>query len=404
MNSIKVRNIIDRLLAAAFCLLAAGVTFSNAVTEISSISIVVLWAVKKILTKDWSLPGGFLALILITFLGWNILSFYNTDYLYDSFRGLLKVFKYVFLFMAAIDYFDSRVRIKRYLLYMAGICFFIALDGIIQYTAGADIIRHRVIDPLDHLHRVSASFVHSNDLGAYLVVMLAVILSLFFSSKRAFKQRLLIFLVILPVAWSLLKTQSRGAWLSFVIAAIFLFSLKSKKILVLMLLLLLASPLILPDSVKERFSDIAAYNTAGTTWERVKLWQGSIDMVKVHPVLGFGVNTYTKNFTDYASEDYPEVKYTHNSYLHMATEIGVIGTAIFIIFLLSLIVSAAEVRTKLQRGIYRDLYLGLLAGSTGFLCHCFVDTHLYSVTLAAFIFLCLGLIVALRKVIYEDAS
>ncbi len=403
MNNIKICNIIDKLFFAAFYLLGAGVTFSNALTETASISIIILWVIKKRLLKDYSLPGGFLSILLILFFVWNLLSFFNTSYLYESTRGALKVLKYMLLFMATIDFFDSRLRVKRYLFFLLGVSFFAALDGIVQYVSGVDLIRHRVIDSLDYLYRVSASFVHANDFGVYLVVTLTLFMSVFFASTRKFKERILIFLGICPVSWCFLKTQSRGAWLSFVVAVLFLFSIKSRKIFVLILVLLIASPFILPDSVKQRFSDLATFTTKGTAWERTKLWQGSIQMIKARPILGFGVNTYTKNFPEYVPDDYPDIRYTHNSYLHMATEIGAVGVGIFIVFLLSLIISLITFTKSLERGIYRDLYLGLLAGITGFLCHCFVDTHLYSVTLATFLFLCLGLAVAFRKVLYEEA-
>ena len=404
MNNVKLCNIIDKVTAVAFYLLAMGVTFSTALTEISTISIIILMVIKKILTRDYSFPGGTLSCILLVFAAWNLLSFYNTSYLYESFRGFLKIFKYTLLFIAVIDYFNSRLKIKRYLLYLIGVSFIIALDGIVQYFSGVDLIRHRVIDPLDHLHRVSASFVHSNDFGAYLVVVLTIFLSVFFSSTRKFKGRILLLIAILPVSWCFLKTQSRGAWLSFIVAILCLFSIKSRKIFIIILLLLATSPFILPDNIKQRFSDFSTITTQGTAWERVKLWQGTARMVKIHPVMGFGVNTYTKNFPKYKPENYPDAKYTHNSYLHMAAEIGVVGVGIFIAFLLLLIISAAIVAKKLQRGIYRDLYLGLLAGVIGFLCHCFVDTHLYSVTLAVFIFLCLGLLAAFRRVINEETA
>jgi len=403
MNNIKICNMIDKITVVAFHLLGMGVVFSTALTEISTISIIILMLIKRILTKDYSLPGGALSYVLLAFVIWNLLSFYNTSYLYESFRGFLKVFKYMLLFMATIDYFNSRLRIKRYLLYLISVSFIVALDGIVQYFSAVDLIRHRVIDPLDHLRRVSASFVHSNDFGAYLVVMLTILSSLFFSSTRKFKGRILLLLAILPVSWCFLKTQSRGAWVSFIVAILCLFSIKSKKIFIIILILLATSPFFLPDNIKQRFSDFSTITTQGTAWERVKLWQGTARMVKVHPILGFGVNTHTKNFPKYKPENYPDAKYTHNSYLHMAAEIGVVGAGIFVVFLLSIIASAAIAIKKLQRGIYRDLYLGLLAGIIGFLCHCFVDTHLYSVTLAVFIFLCLGLLAAFRRVIHEEA-
>ena len=402
MTDERFLNIIDRIITAAFCVLAAGITFSNAVTETAVAVIIGLWIVKKVKIKDYSVPSGALAYILVFFILWNTLSFFNSEYMNESIRGVLKVVKNAFLFMITVDHFNSRRRIKRFLLYVLGVAFFISLNGIYQYISGTDLIRHRIIDVLDHLHRVSSSFVHSNDFGAYLVVMLTLLYSLFFSTTRRFRERCLSLIAMLPITWVLFATKSRGAWIGFLIAITCLFSVKSKKILVVLLLILIASPFIMPHVMKERFSDLSTIRTSGSAWERIKLWQGAIDMVKAHPVLGHGVNTYSKNFPKYKPADYPDLAYTHNSFLQMATEIGTVGAGLFILFLIALITSMAGGIKKLEKGIYRDLYLGLLAGIVGFLCSCFVDTHLYSTTLASFLFMCLGVAVAFKKVIYEE--
>jgi O-antigen ligase len=401
MTEERFLRIVDRITLVAFYVLAVGVTFSNAVTEIAAAVIIALFIIKKIKTKDCSLPGRPLAYILAVLILWNILSFINTNYINESIRGLLKVVKYTFLFIVTIDCFNSKKKIKWFLVYSVGVAFFISLNGIYQYVSGIDLIRHRSINVLDHLYRVSSSFAHSNDFGAYLVIMLTLALSLFLSSTRRFKERILCLFATLPVAWCMFATKSRGAWISLIISAILLFSIKSKKILVLILLLLLMSPFIVPESIKQRFADFASIKTSGTAWERTKLWQGAFNMVKEHPVLGHGVNTYTRNFPAYKPADYPDAIYCHNSFLQMATEIGIVGVGLFIIFLICLIISGARGIKKLERGIYRDLYLGLLAGLVGFLCHCFVDTHLSSTTLSVFLFMYLGVSVAFKKVIYE---
>ena len=394
-------NIIDRITTFAFYVLAVGVAFSNAIAEIAVVVIIGLWVIKRIKTRDCSISGGVLTYILLVFILWNALSFFNSGYMSESVRGLFKVIKYTFIFMAAIDHFNSKKKIKRFLLYTLAAAFFISLNGIYQYISGTDLIRHRVINTLDHLYRVSSSFAHSNDFGAYLVVMLTLFLSLFFSSTRRFKERILCFIAALPIAWAMFATKSRGAWISFIVSAVLLFSIKSRKMLVVILLLVLASPFIMPDAVKQRFSDISDIRTSGTAWERTKLWQGAINMVKAHPVLGHGVNTYTRNFPAYKPKDYPDAIYTHNGYLQMITEIGIVGAGLFIMFLIVFITSVAGGVKRLEKGIYRDLYLGLLAGVVGFLCHCFVDTHLSSTTLTIFIFMYLGVAVAFKKAMHE---
>ena len=88
----------------------------------------------------------------------------------------------------------------------------------------------------------------------------------------------------------------------------------------------------------------------------------------------------------------------------MAAEIGIVGSGIFLIFLLVLAVSVGRNIDGFGKGKSRDLSFGILAGTVGFLAHCAVDTHLYSVTLSAFLFLCLGLNVAFRNISYEEKA
>jgi len=58
MNTIKVCNIIDKITTVAFYLLAASVVFSTALTEIATISIVLLWSNKKGSYKGLQSAGG----------------------------------------------------------------------------------------------------------------------------------------------------------------------------------------------------------------------------------------------------------------------------------------------------------------------------------------------------------
>jgi putative inorganic carbon (hco3(-)) transporter len=400
----KFLNIIDKITLVAFYMLSAAVTFSTALTEICTWLIIGLWFCKKIQTKDFSLQAKPFSYILIAFLFWNALTFFNSAYINESIRGLLKVVQYTLLFFSASDYFDSKKSIKIFLYYSLGIAFFISLNGVYQYVSGIDLIRHRTVNAADYLHRISSSFAHPNDFGAYLIVMLTVLLSLFFSTQRRFKVRVLLFILTLILAWVTYATKSRGAWVSLTVSIVFLFSMKSKKLLVLFLLALLLSPFYMPQSVRHRFSDISDIRVSGTAWERAMLWQGAIKMIQARPLLGHGVNTYTKNFPDYKPADYPNAIYPHNSFLQMASETGIIGAGLFIAFFAAFITGMVRALKKIDKGPYRDLYLGLIAGITGFLCHCFVDTHLYSTVLAGFLFMYLGVAAAFRKVIYEQSS
>ena len=193
---------------------------------------------------------------------------------------------------------------------------------------------------------------------------------------------------------ALFLTKSRGAWLSFVAALMALGALKSRKVILIFIALLAALGLFAPQSMRARVSDVFDM-TSGTTWERMQLWKGTVEMIKVHPVLGFGVNTYSRNFPKYLPEGYTDARYAHNCYLHMAAETGVPGVLIFLGFLLSVFARAARGISVMRPGARKDLATGLFAGTLGFAFNSMVDTHLYSITLAMFFYALLGYCLAL---------
>ena len=132
------------------------------------------------------------------------------------------------------------------------------------------------------------------------------------------------------------------------------------------------------------------------------LWKGTINMIKVHPVLGFGVNTYSRNFPKYKPGEYPDVRYSHNCYLHMASEIGIIGALIFLIFLITVFTYSMKGIYALPPGRQKALGIGLVAGLVGFAVNSMVDTHFYSVNLAVYFHLLLGFCYALTCHVKEE--
>ncbi|MBF0215734.1 MAG: O-antigen ligase family protein, partial [Candidatus Omnitrophica bacterium] len=125
-------------------------------------------------------------------------------------------------------------------------------------------------------------------------------------------------------------------------------------------------------------------------WERLMLWKGTINMIKVHPILGFGVNTYSRNFPLYKPPEYPDVRYSHNCYLHMASEIGIVGALLFIVLLITVLILCMKYMARIRPGYRKNLEAGLFAALSGFAINCIVDTHLYSVNLAVFFYMLLG--------------
>jgi len=390
----KIVSFCDTVIEACFYSLLVTVPFSISFVEIFSSVMIAVWVFKTAMTKDL----GFLRLmpvrILLVVLAWTLLSCINSDYFKESFRGVFKALEYYTIFTVAAATLGRKDIEKRFYYVLAVSSFLICANGVVQYFTGSDLIRHRALISMDYLRRISSSFIHPNDFGGYLVIVGAVLSAVSISSNIRMRIKIISLLPFFVSMLGLFLTRSRGAWLSFVAAFLIMGAFKARRILVLFIAVLIVIFVMLPYTVQEHIlslSDVAS----GTTSERLLLWKGTIDMIKVHPFLGFGVNTYSNNFPKYKPPEYPDVRYTHNCYLHMASEVGIVGAFIFIVFLVVTLMLCLLGVLREKTGIKKDIAAGLFAGLVGFSLNSMVDTHLYSVTLAVYFYVLLGFCYAL---------
>jgi putative inorganic carbon (HCO3(-)) transporter len=397
MPGITRENIIrfcDIVIEWAFYLTIPAVTFSTSLVEITVTTMIVVWIIKKFLDRDLSGMTGLPFKFLLIYVIWAILSCFNSAYAKESFRGVFKVLEYSLLFAAAAGIrFDTRkIRITLYVI--GGTLIITAVNGFYQYFSGADLISHRTLIADDYLRRISSSFVHPNDLGAYLMVFLLVCISMLLIYSRSIRSALKAGIPALFSGIALIMTKSRGAWLSFTGGLFVLGSLISRKVFLALIGGLIAVFLLLPAGTRQRVFELADMKS-GTTWERLKLWEGTINMIEEHPVLGFGVNTYSRNFPDHRPDDYPDVRYSHNCYLHMASEIGIPGALAYILFMVAVLWRGYSFSRGIEDDRKKAFLKGLVAGLAGFALNSAVDTHLYSVTLAVYFHILLGTVYAL---------
>ncbi len=394
MSKDRIINFFDWVIEVCFYALVVAVTFSTSLVEIFSSIMIGAWLIKKAIDRDWKGLNSAPFKILLIFFLWTVLSTVNSDYFKESFRGIFKVVEYSLIFVVAATSLGEEKVARRFLYVLSASAFLICINGLIQYYTGFDLIRHRGLITKDSLHRISASFVHPNDFGTYLFVVGTIFISFLISRGARLRERVMVFIPLVLSMVSLFLTKSRGAWISFAAAFLVLGAIKARKVLAVFIAVLLVLFLVLPYTAQERIFALADFKS-GTAWERVMLWKGTINMIIEHPILGFGVNTYSRNFPRYKPPEYPDVRYTHNSYLHMASEVGLVGALLFLIFLVTVLMHSFRNILTMDEGRRRGLTAGLFAGMVGFSMNCMVDTHLYSVTLAVFFHLLLGFCYAL---------
>lgn len=394
---IKRLNIISEIL---FYLLLFAIVFSNAFVEICIGFLIFFFLLKRIVLRDPRPPNTPITGILIAFCAVIFVSFLRSAYFYESIRGFAKIFKYAFLYFAILDLLkNDKARIRRVFWVFLAVSLFSYINGIFQGVFGFDFMRHRQLIKDDYLRRISAGFVHPNDFAAYIITVLPLSF-MFLLPQRKRWQRLLLIAISLLGFYCLLRTSSRGAWFGFLVGlAVFIFYYNRKLLLLLPLVFLLIMA-VSPDGFRR--VALVFSNEQSTGWERMQLWKGTWAMIKERPVLGFGINTFSRNFPKYKPADYPDLRYAHNCYLQMWSEIGLIGLGVFLSLIGSLAFSVIKnLKRKARMGFEGVFLLALFSGYIGFLVHAALDTNLYSLVLYCLFWVVCACLVSLNALLND---
>jgi len=361
----------------------------------------------EVFFKSFKPVGSSLNLPIAVFLGVAFATIFVSYDPAQSIKGFIfKTLQGALTCFMVMEVVNTRKRLKIFI----GV-FFISIalttvNGLYQYITWEGFLRHRLF--LDG--RITSSFRHANDLGAYLVIALPVLYCLlrFFRLPKKHNQlpgtrrNFLLLLVALVFVYSLIAvglTYSRGAWLSLSIAFFLMFIKKPKFLVYFFLIFMLFISVFTVKMINERTANIHSTNQGiFTSSTRNVFWQSAWEIIKKRPVLGVGVNAYTEAAKDF---DIEWKGYPHNCYLQMLAEMGVVGLAAFLWIPFRLFRQGFSNLKKIQDQFSYNLLQGLLIGFLGFLIHSFFDTFFYSNQLGSLMWIIMGLIVAVQRIELE---
>lgn len=116
--------------------------------------------------------------------------------------------------------------------------------------------------------------------------------------------------------------------MGFMIGILFLGIVRERKLLILLVILLLAWQILVPTAVTERiFMTYDEGQIESSAGERVTIWEDAIRLVPQHFIFGTGFDTY--EFMGRVEE----YKDTHNIYLKVLVETGIVGLGLFLALL-----------------------------------------------------------------------
>lgn len=293
-------------------------TFSFPLIDIAIILLSLFNIIQKIKDKKLEIknkPWLYFLIFTWIFLVFNL--FRNQIYSLSPILYLLRLTALLSLFI-----FPLKKNKNRNLIYLAIIANI--LFGFIQYFFWPDFTYFNVLNWDPHLYRLVSTYFDPTFTG---LIYLLFIIYLFLKKKIPYRWPLLI---ISYIAMAL--TYSRSTYLSFILAFTFI-SIKSKKIKILLisLLLIISTILILPrqpgEGTKlERTSSILA---------KIENYQEGWQTFKKAPIIGHGYNTLSsirsiKDPNSHSNSGFD------GSIMTLLTTTGLIGTFLFLLGLKSL--------------------------------------------------------------------
>lgn len=222
----------------------------------------------------------------------------------------------------------------------------LATLGLIQFIFLPDLrfLSRFGWDP--HYFRAVSTFLDPNFLGAFLV------LTLLLTTRTRF-----IFILIFT---AMLLTFSRGAYLAFLVSFLTL-SFLQKSLKLALFTLMLFSILILGFlTYQKEVAEVKGINRTESATYRLTAWQQGWQIFSQHPILGVGFNAYKYALKQYniGDEQFLQSRGSttnDSSLLYVASTTGILGFAVYLFFLFSLI--------KKGNVILTAALLGLLAQS-----------------------------------------
>jgi len=213
----------------------------------------------------------------------------------------------------------------------------------------------------------------SNQTAAFLAQFAMFFWGLVVFIKRK-KAKLLLYGLVGLTIFATMYTFSRGAYLALLVGVFILGLLKDRKLIIVMAVFLATWTTVVPTPVRERVQ--MTKNSDGqleaSAQERVDLWQAAEKSILNNPVLGTGFATY-----QYA-EHIEGLRDTHNLYVKVMVETGIIGMMFLLLMLQQMLSLSFRLFRAATDPLYKGLGLGLfLATCSCIVANCFGDRWTY---------------------------
>lgn len=232
--------------------------------------------------------------------------------------------------------------------------------------------------------RIVGTFLHPNAFASYLLILLVFGISQWLEKEKIVHPFVLRILVCL-ISVIFILTFSRGGWLAFVVSILCLAAIRYRKLFILLPIGLILVTFAVP-STRDRIENIfnpGVYARSRSAWDwRQDTWKQILPLVHEKPVLGHGLATVEAEFG----------VLTHNDYLRLLAETGILGLLAYLVLMLRLLSTTWRDFRNTKSEFVRGLQVGLIAMIVGFLFREAADNTLRNTVVMIYFWLLVALI------------
>ena len=336
--------------------------------------------IKAVTTKKFRFKTDGLGFLIILMLLLYLLSALCS---FAPFKGIL-IWLVYFAFMAFYFVVINTIKTKKQLLSLLTVFsisgLFVCVYGILQYLFGWNVNQAWMDEEMfsDIKMRIYSTLENPNVLGEYILLVLPVTIALMWK-KRGFFAKAVFAGISAIMGVALILTFSRGCWIGIMASAAIFVTFAAGKLWGLMLLVLPIIPMVLPESIINRFASIGDMKDSSTSY-RVYIWMGTLLMLKDFWLSGVGPGT--EAFTEvYPFYSYSAIvaPHSHNLFLQIMVESGILGITVFAVLLVAFVrrlASAYQFQGKF--GELSVAIVGIGAAIIGFLVQGLFDNCFYN--------------------------
>jgi putative inorganic carbon (HCO3(-)) transporter len=270
--------------------------------------------------------GWFAAMFIV----WGLVSAMWAMDTQKLFTALLLLLQSMALYILVINLVNSVKRIQITLAIIVIVSLALALLTISRVLSG------ELVEGRPDLGQISVG-----DLNAQAIYFLpgATLLMVLFSHKAQLAQKVFLLPALSLIVMAILAISSRGAIISLAVVLMLGMTIDHKlwQVALPILLVVGVAILFLPHTFVDRFDSLVTFSDRGGG--RVDIWLVAWRIIRAHPVPGVGLDNFGKAFDRYLPEtpgivsDIGPGRGSHNIFLNVQGELGVIGFVLFIVFI-----------------------------------------------------------------------